>query len=157
MKYIHPDKLSPPPVRPSSSLSRVFFLTCLAYTELGMSRGAGCHVLGVCLTILYDWAVLTFCRCDFPVLKIFGYGDGTVDMDGEAGDVLYASYLTMARAGLVSIEMWDPKSQKWGQPHCQARFAILKVRHVFLILSTKTDRIIVFPRGEGQLLHVGVQ
>lgn len=32
----------------------------------------------------------------------------------------------MARAGLVSIEFWDPKSQKWGQPHCQARFAILK-------------------------------
>ena len=47
-------------------------------------------------------------------------------MDGEAGDVLYASYLSMARAGLVSIEFWDPKSQKWGQPHCQARFAILK-------------------------------
>ena len=48
-------------------------------------------------------------------------------MDGVAGDILYASYLQMARAGLVSLEMWDPKSQKWGQPHCQARFAILKV------------------------------
>lgn len=47
-------------------------------------------------------------------------------MDGEAGDVLYASYLSMARMGLVSVEFWDPKSQKWGQPHCQARFAILK-------------------------------
>ncbi|KND89460.1 putative dipeptidyl peptidase 3 [Tolypocladium ophioglossoides CBS 100239] len=64
--------------------------------------------------------------CDFPVLKIFGFGDGNIDMDGEAGDVLYASYLSMARAGLASLEMWDPKSQKWGQAHSQARFSILK-------------------------------
>ncbi|GAB1311278.1 Dipeptidyl peptidase 3 [Madurella fahalii] len=64
--------------------------------------------------------------CEFSALKIFGFGDGTTDMDGEAGDVLYASYLTMARAGLTSVEFWDPKSQKWGQAHCQARFAILK-------------------------------
>ncbi|KAK4237865.1 hypothetical protein C8A03DRAFT_34164 [Achaetomium macrosporum] len=64
--------------------------------------------------------------CEFAALKIFGFGDGTVDMDGEAGDVLYTSYLSMARAGLTSVEFWDPKSQKWGQAHCQARFAILK-------------------------------
>lgn len=65
--------------------------------------------------------------CEFAALKIFGFGNGEVDIDGEAGDVLYASYLSMARAGLASLELWDPKSQKWGQPHCQARFAILKV------------------------------
>jgi len=41
--------------------------------------------------------------------------------------VLYASYLSMARAGLVSLEMWNPKSQKWGQAHSQARFSILQV------------------------------
>lgn len=66
--------------------------------------------------------------CEFKALKIFGFGDGTVDIDGEAGDVLYIAYLQMARAGLTSVEFWDPRSQKWGQPHCQARFAILKVR-----------------------------
>ncbi|KAL1882739.1 hypothetical protein VTK73DRAFT_1259 [Phialemonium thermophilum] len=70
--------------------------------------------------------VAMYLSCEFPVLKIFGFGDGTIDMNSEAGDILYASYLSMARAGLVSLEMWDPKSQKWGQPHCQARFAILK-------------------------------
>ncbi|KAK1826157.1 putative dipeptidylpeptidase [Podospora conica] len=64
--------------------------------------------------------------CEFSALKIFGFGDGSLNMDGEAGDVLYASYLSMARAGLLAVEFWDPKSQKWGQPHCQARFAILK-------------------------------
>lgn len=70
--------------------------------------------------------VAMFLSCEFPVLKIFGYGDGSDAIDGEAGDVLYASYLSMARAGLAALEFWDPKAQKWGQPHCQARFAILK-------------------------------
>ncbi|ERT02874.1 dipeptidyl-peptidase III [Sporothrix schenckii 1099-18] len=70
--------------------------------------------------------VAMFLSCEFPVLKIFGFGDGSDDLDGEAGDVLYASYLSMARAGLTSVEFWDPKGQKWGQPHCQARFSILR-------------------------------
>ncbi|KFY21608.1 hypothetical protein V493_07266 [Pseudogymnoascus sp. VKM F-4281 (FW-2241)] len=64
--------------------------------------------------------------CEFSVLKVFGFGTGEVDMDGEAGDVLYVSYLSMARAGVASLEMWDPKSRKWGQAHSQARFSILK-------------------------------
>lgn len=67
-----------------------------------------------------------YLSCEFPVLKIFGFGDGSVDIDGPAGDILYASYLSMARAGLASLEMWDPKSRKWGQPHSQARFSILQ-------------------------------
>lgn len=64
--------------------------------------------------------------CDFEILKIFGFGDGKLDMDGEPGDVLYAAYLSMARAGVASLELWDPKSKKWGQAHSQARFSILK-------------------------------
>lgn len=64
--------------------------------------------------------------CDFEILRIFGFGDGKPDMDGEAGDVLYAAYLFMARAGIASLEMWDPKSRKWGQAHSQARFSILQ-------------------------------
>ncbi|ORY66360.1 peptidase family M49 [Pseudomassariella vexata] len=70
--------------------------------------------------------VAMFLGCEFPVLKIFGFGDGSIDMDGEAGDVLYTAYLLMARAGLVSLEMWDPKSRKWGQAHSQARFSIFQ-------------------------------
>lgn len=64
--------------------------------------------------------------CDFHILKIFGFGDGSVDMESKAGDVLYTSYLSMARAGVASVEFWDPKSRKWGQAHMQARFSILK-------------------------------
>lgn len=64
--------------------------------------------------------------CDFDILKIFGFGDGSEDIDGPAGDILYASYLSMARAGIVALEFWDPKSRKWGQAHMQARFSILR-------------------------------
>lgn len=64
--------------------------------------------------------------CDFKILQIFGFGDGSDNIDGEAGDVLYAAYLQMARAGTASLEMWDPKSRKWGQAHSQARFSILR-------------------------------
>lgn len=64
--------------------------------------------------------------CDFDILKIFKFGNGNVDMENKAGDVLYASYLSMARAGVVALEFWDPKSRKWGQAHMQARFSILR-------------------------------
>lgn len=64
--------------------------------------------------------------CDWSILKIFGFGDGSEDMDGPAGDILYAGYLSMARAGIAALEFWDPKSKKWGQPHMQARFSILQ-------------------------------
>jgi dipeptidyl-peptidase-3 len=64
--------------------------------------------------------------CEFPILALFGFGDGTVDMNSEAGDVLYTAYLQMARAGIAALEFWDPKSRKWGQAHMQARFSILR-------------------------------
>ena len=64
--------------------------------------------------------------CDFGILRIFGFGDGETDLDGPAGDVLYASYLSMARAGIAALEFWDSKSRKWGQAHMQARFSILQ-------------------------------
>lgn len=65
--------------------------------------------------------------CDFGILKIFGFGDGEIDINSEAGDVLYAAYLSMARAGIAALQYWDPSSRKWGQAHMQARHAILKV------------------------------
>lgn len=69
--------------------------------------------------------------CESSILKIFGFDIGSttggqLDMNSQAGDVLYAAYLSMARAGIASLELWDPKSQKWGQAHSQARYSILK-------------------------------
>lgn len=40
--------------------------------------------------------------CDFDILSIFGFGDGTVNLESRAGEVLYASYLSMARAYVFS-------------------------------------------------------
>ena len=64
--------------------------------------------------------------CEFEILKLFGFGDGKEDMSNEAGNVLYAAYLSMARAGVAALEYWDPKSKKWGQAHMQARYSILR-------------------------------
>ncbi|KAF2691208.1 dipeptidyl-peptidase III [Lentithecium fluviatile CBS 122367] len=64
--------------------------------------------------------------CEWPILELFGFGNGQPDIDGEAGHVLFAAYLQMARAGIAALEFWDPKSRKWGQAHMQARFSILR-------------------------------
>ena len=71
--------------------------------------------------------------CDFSILRIFGFesnsddkNDSAPNLHSKAGDVLYAAYLSMARAGLLALEHWDPTSGKWGQIHMQARFSILK-------------------------------
>jgi dipeptidyl-peptidase-3 len=64
--------------------------------------------------------------CEFEILKLFGFGDGKEDINGEAGDVLYAAYLQMAKAGVSALEYWDPKIRKWGQAHMQARFSIFQ-------------------------------
>lgn len=55
------------------------------------------------------------------LLNIFGF-----TTTQEQNDVIYAGYLQMARAGLMALEYWDPQSGKWGQPHMQARFSIMK-------------------------------
>lgn len=94
--------------KPSETYSTVFGPTASSYEE--------CRAECVAMAL----------SCDFDLLRIFGFGDGHVDMDSKAGDVLYASYLSMARAGVVALEFWNPKSKKWGQIHMQARYSILK-------------------------------
>ncbi|KAI5950660.1 YOL057W [Candida theae] len=58
------------------------------------------------------------------VLPIFGIES---EQDQEA--VTYIASLLMIRAGLVGLEFWDPEAKKWGQPHMQGRFAIMKQLH----------------------------
>jgi len=83
--------------------------------------------------------------CEFSVLHTFGYGDGKEDINNEAGDILYTAYIQMARAGIASLEMWDPKSRGWGQSHSQARFSILRcfldAGEGFCELSYKNDNL----------------
>lgn len=57
-------------------------------------------------------------------------------------DVQFVATLLMVRAGFVGLEFWDPSSNKWGQAHMQARFAIAKVLHsagVFEVKHTEAD------------------
>lgn len=54
------------------------------------------------------------------LLEIFGH------TGQEADDVIYIGYLLMARAGLLALEFWDPATRKWGQPHMQARYSIMR-------------------------------
>ena len=66
--------------------------------------------------------------CDEPeVQKIF-------DEEGKfnAADVVYISWLSMLRSGLMALEFFTPATNEgdggaWRQAHCQARFAIFKV------------------------------
>ncbi|KAF5112735.1 hypothetical protein DV454_004038 [Geotrichum candidum] len=103
-------------------------------------------------------SVAMYLATDPSLLKIFGHGE-TGEENGP--DVLYVAYLQMARAGLVALEFWDPKSQKWGQPHMQARFSILKtfLKAGFVrIVSSKEDfSDLVIEVDRDQILTVGKQ
>ncbi|KAH7930761.1 dipeptidyl-peptidase III [Leucogyrophana mollusca] len=53
------------------------------------------------------------------ILKIFGYVE-----QKTAEDVVYITFLLMARAGLRALEFYDPATGKHGQAHMQARLGI---------------------------------
>lgn len=67
-------------------------------------------------------SVAMFLCTNRKLLEIFGY-----KTKEEQDDIIYIMYVSMCRAGLLSMEYYDPNSKKWGSAHCQARFAILKV------------------------------
>ncbi|KAF9074653.1 aflatoxin-detoxifizyme [Rhodocollybia butyracea] len=50
------------------------------------------------------------------ILRIFSYVD-----EEEIENIQYITFLLMARAGLRGLEFFDPKTQKHGQAHMQAR------------------------------------
>lgn len=66
-------------------------------------------------------SVAMFLGTNRKLLEIFGY-----KTKQEQDDIIYVMYVSMCRAGLLSMEFYDPKHGKWGQAHCQARYAILK-------------------------------
>ncbi|KAJ6259529.1 hypothetical protein Dda_5166 [Drechslerella dactyloides] len=90
---------------------------------------------------------------DREILAVFGHTD---DTEAAAEDVLYISYLQMARAGLLALEFWDPKTKKWGQAHMRARYSILQcflsAGDNFVTLSSKSpdhsDLTIILDRSK---------
>ncbi|KIK16465.1 hypothetical protein PISMIDRAFT_30890 [Pisolithus microcarpus 441] len=53
------------------------------------------------------------------ILKIFGYTDKK-----DVEDIVFITFLLMARAGLRGLEFYDPITKKHGQAHMQARLGI---------------------------------
>lgn len=71
------------------------------------------------------------------VLPIFG-----ITTETDQKEVCYIASLLMIRAGLLGLEFWDPNAKKWGQPHMQGRFAIMRQLHqagVFEFVHSKPD------------------
>ncbi|KAI8808913.1 peptidase family M49-domain-containing protein [Cladochytrium replicatum] len=61
--------------------------------------------------------------CPFKeIVELFLHG-----LEADADDVVYVAWLSMARAGLLALEFYDPATKKHGQAHMQGRFAILRV------------------------------
>ncbi|CUM66243.1 uncharacterized protein PRCAT00003903001 [Priceomyces carsonii] len=66
-------------------------------------------------------ALYLILKYPLKVLPIFGI----IATDSQE-QIMKIGTVLMCRAGLLSLEFWDPSSRKWGQPHMQARFSILK-------------------------------
>lgn len=64
-------------------------------------------------------AVAMFLGTNREILSIFGF-----TTKKEQDDIMYVMYLSMCRAGFCGMEYYN--AGKWGQAHCQARYAILK-------------------------------
>lgn len=77
------------------------------------------------------------------LLEIFGFKTRE-----EQDNIIYAGYLQMARAGLLALEYWDPKTGKWGQPHMQARFSIMKT---FLKYCSEDEFLTLKKDSKGEL------
>lgn len=107
------DKSSPP-------ISPITGKPVTTYYKKGQTWGSVFGALAGSYEECRAECVAMYLSTDFGLLSIFGH-EGQ-----EAQDVLYVAYLQMARAGLLALEFWDPKTGKWGQPHMQARFSILK-------------------------------
>lgn len=81
------------------------------------------------------------------LLKIFGF-----ETKAEQDSIIYVGFLQMARAGLMALEFWDPATGKWGQPHMQARFSIMKT---FLEHASDTSFLeLVHTKDDFSDLHV---
>ncbi|KAJ3093338.1 hypothetical protein HK100_006674 [Physocladia obscura] len=58
---------------------------------------------------------------DREILSIFH-----ITSDEDVSDSIFTNYIIMARVGLASLEVYEPKNARWGQAHMQARYGILR-------------------------------
>ncbi|KAJ3186335.1 hypothetical protein HDU85_007775 [Gaertneriomyces sp. JEL0708] len=98
-------------------------------------------------------SVAMYLCVDREILSLFGHAGETV-----AADIIYVCYLQMARAGLLALEFYDPKAEKWGQAHMQARYAILQVfLKAGIVTIEKTDDDLIIHLDRSKIETVGVK
>ncbi|KAI0699721.1 aflatoxin-detoxifizyme [Cytidiella melzeri] len=91
--------------------------------------------------------VALFLASEPKILEIFKYTDPK-----EAEDIQYITFLLMARAGLRSLEFYDPVSKKHGQAHMQARLGI--TQHLIRAGIASLEEV---RRADGSLENVYVR
>ncbi|KAM0787893.1 hypothetical protein ACM66B_003943 [Microbotryomycetes sp. NB124-2] len=81
-------------------------------------------------------SVALFLVHERPILDIFGYKS-----DEDAHNLIYWTFLTMARAGVRALEWYDPKTKKHGQAHMEARLGITQwlIEHGIVTIEEKTS------------------
>ncbi|KAK4053216.1 hypothetical protein OIO90_003990 [Microbotryomycetes sp. JL221] len=77
-------------------------------------------------------SVALFLVHERPILDIFGYKS-----DEDAHNLIYWTFMTMARAGIRALEWYDPKTKKHGQAHMEARLGITQwlIQHGIVTLE----------------------
>lgn len=117
------------------------------YYKLGETWGSKFGQLAGAFEECRAEVIAMYLITDRNLLSIFGFTEKE-DQDS----IIYAGFLQMARAGLLALEFWDPKTKKWGQPHMQARFSIMKT---FLNHSSDPNFLeIVFDEKKPNDLHI---
>ncbi|CCK72484.1 dipeptidyl-peptidase III KNAG_0K01190 [Huiozyma naganishii CBS 8797] len=117
-----------------------------SYYKLGETWGSKFGSLAGAFEETRAEVVAMYLITNRDLLKIFGF-ESKEDQD----NIVYSGYLQMARAGLMALEYWDPKSGKWGQPHMQARYSIMKT---FLHHSGDSGFLQIEPTADGNDLRV---
>ncbi|KXS18732.1 dipeptidyl-peptidase III [Gonapodya prolifera JEL478] len=87
-------------------------------------------------------AVAMYLSTSSEMLEIFGHKD-----EAAASDVMYISWLMMARAGVLALEYYEPKKKVWGQAHMRGRYALfqcfLRAGDNFVRIEEKGDDLVI--------------
>lgn len=92
-------------------------------------------------------AIAMYLITNRELLNIFGF-----KTKEDQDMIIYTGFLQMCRAGIIALEYWDPSSKKWGQPHMQARFSIMKT--LLRYTENKDFLKLVYTKDDFSDLHI---
>ncbi|KAJ3343236.1 hypothetical protein HDU93_009220 [Gonapodya sp. JEL0774] len=101
-------------------------------------------------------AVSMYLSTSSEILAILGNTD-----PADADDAMYVSYLMIARAGVLSLEYYQPKKNLWGQAHARGRYAILqcflRAGEGFVRIEETADKDLVIYLDRNKIRSVGMK